>query len=120
MINPEDYSKIKDDNNGDYVTGKEISLIQACFDKEQKDKEDQRIIHIDNPDEVNRKRAKLIEIFSYFDPDDTGIICVSELRYIWKSLGINEKSHVDELINRAEIEGDGYMSYRDFVYNVIK
>ena len=120
MINPEDYEKIQGDNNGDYVTERDITLIQACFNKEQKDKEDQLLKHFDNPDEVNQRRAKIIEIFSYFDTDGSGIISVSELRYILKSLGINEKSHVDSLINRAEIEGNGYISYRDFAYNVIK
>ena len=35
-------------------------------------------------------------------------------------LQINEKSHVDALIERAEIEGNGYLNYRDFVYYIIK
>ena len=120
MINPEDYEKIQADNNGDYVTEREISMIHACFNKEQKDKEDELLKHFDNPDEVNQRRAKIIEIFSYFDPDGSGIINVSELRYILESLGIKEESHVETLINRAEIEGNGYISYRDFAYNVIK
>ena len=31
-----------------------------------------------------------------------------------------EKSHVDLLIDRAEIEGNGYINYRDFAYYIIK
>ena len=42
------------------------------------------------------------------------------MRYILELLGINEQSHVDTLINRAEIEGNGYINYRDFAYNIIK
>ena len=42
------------------------------------------------------------------------------MRYILDILGINEKSHVDNIIKRAEIEGNGYINYRAFAYNIIK
>ena len=122
MINPEDYPKIIPENVGNYVSEREISYVQSCFNKEQKDKEDNCIKNLSekNPDEINQKRKTIIEIFSYFDYDDSGIINVSDLRNILEILNINEKSHVDALINRAEIEGNGYINYRDFAYNIIK
>ena len=122
MINPEDYPKINPESVGKYVSEREISFVQSCFNKEQKDKEDNCIKNLSekNPDEINQKRKTIIEIFSYFDYDDSGIINVSDLRNILEILNINEKSHVDALINRAEIEGNGYINYRDFAYNIIK
>ena len=122
MKNPEDYPKIIPPTTDKYVSERELAFIQSCFDKEQKMREDQCIQPISNatPDEINQKRKQLIEIFSYFDKDQTGIINVSELRSVMELLQINEKSHVDVLIERAEIEGNGYLNYRDFVYYIIK
>ena len=122
MINPQDYPKVNPESVGKYVSEKEIAFIQSCYNKEQKDKEEKYIIPLSesNPDKINQTRKTIIEIFSYFDKDDSGIINVSDMRYILELLGINEQSHVDTLINRAEIEGNGYINYRDFAYNIIK
>ena len=125
MINPEDYPKINPENNtGKYVSEREMSFVQSCFNKEQKDKEDNCIKNLQpsNPDSINEKRKTIIQIFNYFDKDNSGIINVSDMRNILQILGVKEEgfSHVDLLINRAEIEGNGYISYRDFVYNIIK
>ena len=122
MKNPEDYPKIIPHTTDKYVSERELAFIQSCYDKEQKMREDQCIQPLLNatPDMINQKRKQLIEIFSYFDKDQTGIINVSELRKVMELLQINEKSHVDALIERAEIEGNGYLNYRDFVYYIIK
>ena len=122
MKNPDDYPKIVPPITDQYVSERELAFIQSCYDKEQKEKEEKCINGILNstPDIINQKRKELIEIFSYFDKDQTGIINVSEFRNVMKLLGVNEKSHVDTLITRAEIEGNGYMNYRDFVYYIIK
>ena len=77
-------------------------------------------INSNSSKEANQKRKELIEIFSYFDKDQTGIINVSELRNVMQILNQNDKSHVDTLLTRAEIEGNGYINYRDFVYYIIK
>jgi len=122
MQNPEDYEKINPPIKGKYVSEREISLVQSCFNMEQRDKEDKCIqnLQANNPDEINQKRKSIIDIFNYFDRDNSGIINVSDLRYILKILKIEEKSHVDLLIDRAEIEGNGYINYRDFAYHLIK
>ena len=122
MINPEDYPTIENAQEGKYVSQRELQYIQSCFDKEQKAKEEGNLnplLNV-NPDIINQKRKELIEIFSYFDTDNTGIINISDIRQVMNILGQNEKSHVDTLLNMAEIEGDGYMNYRDFVYYIIK
>ena len=122
MKNPEDYPKIIPPTTDKYVSERELAFIQSCYDKEQKMREDQCIQPLLNatPDIINQKRKQLIEIFSYFDKDQTGIINVPELRNVLELLQINEKSHVDTLIEKAEIEGNGYINYRDFVYYIIK
>ena len=122
MINPEDYPTIEKAQEGKYVSQRELQYIQSCFDKEQKAKEEGNLnplLNV-NPDIINQKRKELIEIFSYFDTDNTGIINISDIRQVMNILGQTEKSHVDTLLNMAEIEGDGYMNYRDFVYYIIK
>ena len=122
MINPEDYPIIENAQEGKYVSQRELQYIQSCFDKEQKAKEEGNLnplLNV-NPDIINQKRKELIEIFSYFDTDNTGIINISDIRQVMNILGQTEKSHVDTLLNMAEIEGDGYMNYRDFVYYIIK
>ena len=122
MQNPEDYEKINPPIKGKYVSEREISLVQSCFNMEQRDKEDKCIqnLQVNNPDEINQKRKSIIDIFNYFDRDNSGIINVSDLRYILKTLEIKKKSHIDLLIDRAEIEGNGYINYRDFAYHLIK
>ena len=123
MIKPEDYEKINPPSVGKYISEREISLVQSCYNKTQKDKEDNCIKSLSesNPDKINQKRKAIIEILRYFDKDDSGIINVSEMRSILETLGVEEeKSHIDNLINRAEIEGNGYINYRDFAYNIIK
>ena len=122
MINPEDYPTIENAQEGKYVSQRELQYIQSCFDKEQKAKEEGNLnplLNV-NPDIINQKRKELIEIFSYFDTDNTGIINISDIRQVMNILGQKEKSHVDTLLNMAEIEGDGYMNYSDFVYYIIK
>ena len=122
MKNAEDYPKIEPKTENKYVSEREIAYIQSCFDREQKEKEDGYISPMENttPDIINNKRRQLIEIFSYFDKDNTGIINVSDIRNVMELLNQNGKSHVDTLLERAEIEGNGYINYRDFVYYIIK
>ena len=122
MINPEYYPKINPQSVGKYVSERDISFAQSCFNKEQKDKEDRFIKNLseNNPDSINKKRKTIIEILSYFDADNTGIINVSELRNVLGILKIKDEPHVATLINRAEFEGNGYLNYRDFAYNIIK
>ena len=89
MKNPEDYPKINPPSTNKYVSEREIAFIQSCFDPEQKKKEEQYILPLKTtPDVINQKRKQLIEIFSYFDKDQTGLINVPELRNVMELLQV--------------------------------
>lgn len=59
---------------------------------------------------------ELIEAFKVFDRDGNGLISAAELRYVMINLG--EKltdDEVYEMIHEADIDGDGFINYDEFV-----
>ncbi len=63
---------------------------------------------------------ELIEAFKVFDRDSNGLISSQELKHVMTSLG--EKitdEEVDEMIREADIDGDGYINYEEFVRMII-
>eukprot|EP00475_Leptophrys_vorax_P020849 TRINITY_DN285_c0_g1_i2.p1 TRINITY_DN285_c0_g1~~TRINITY_DN285_c0_g1_i2.p1 ORF type:complete len:151 (-),score=58.84 TRINITY_DN285_c0_g1_i2:47-499(-) len=63
----------------------------------------------DNEDEIR-------EAFKVFDKDGNGYISAAELRHVMTNLG--EKltdEEVDEMIQEADIDGDGQINYDEFV-----
>ena len=59
---------------------------------------------------------ELVEAFKVFDRDGNGLISAAELRHIMTNLG--EKltdGEVDEMIREADVDGDGYIKYEEFV-----
>merc|ERR1719355_49743 len=59
---------------------------------------------------------ELIEAFKVFDRDGNGFISAAELRHVMTNLG--EKltdEDVDEMIREADVDGDGQVSYEEFV-----
>ena len=60
---------------------------------------------------------ELIEAFKVFDRDGNGLISASELKHvIEKSSGENlSDNEVNEMINEADIDGDGFINYDEFV-----
>ena len=56
------------------------------------------------------------EAFSVFDKEGNGFIRAAELRQIMTSLGEKlSDEEVDEIINEADLDGDGQVNYEDFV-----
>jgi hypothetical protein len=58
----------------------------------------------------------IIEVFKVFDNDGNGYITAAELRHVMTNL--EEKltdEEIDEMINEADIDGDGQISYNEFV-----
>ena len=56
------------------------------------------------------------EAFKVFDKDGNGFISAAELRHIMTNLG--EKltdEEVDEMIREADVDGDGQITYDEFV-----
>ncbi|KAJ1898142.1 hypothetical protein LPJ66_001750, partial [Kickxella alabastrina] len=59
---------------------------------------------------------ELKEAFRVFDKDGDSFISASELRHVMTSLG--EKlttEEVNEMINEADVDGDGQINYEEFV-----
>lgn len=56
------------------------------------------------------------EAFKVFDKDGNGFISAAELRHVMTNLGekLND-SEVEEMINEADVDGDGQINYEEFV-----
>uniref|UniRef100_A0A8C4T4Q6 EF-hand domain-containing protein n=1 Tax=Erpetoichthys calabaricus TaxID=27687 RepID=A0A8C4T4Q6_ERPCA len=52
-----------------------------------------------------------------FDKDGRGYISAAELRHIMTNLGekLTDEEEVDEMIQEVDIDGDGQVSYEEFV-----
>ncbi|KAJ4753494.1 Calmodulin [Rhynchospora pubera] len=56
------------------------------------------------------------EAFEVFDKDHNGLISPSELRHVMRNLGENlTDDEVAQMIREADIDGDGYVNYEEFV-----
>ena len=63
---------------------------------------------------------ELIDAFKVFDRDNNNLISPHELRHVMKCLG--EKiclEDVDDMIKEADIDGDGFINYEEFVRMII-
>ena len=59
---------------------------------------------------------ELIEAFKVFDRDGNGLISGNELQHVMTSLGENiSQDEVEEMIKEADLDGDGYINYEEFV-----
>lgn len=66
---------------------------------------------------VNDKdsRANINKIFALFDDERTGFISAKNLRRVAQELGENlSNEELDELIRRADVDGDGLVSEEEF------
>jgi len=67
------------------------------------------------------QEEELREAFRVFDKDGNGFISAAELRHVMTNLG--EKltdDEVDEMIQEADIDGDGQVNYQEFVTMMTK
>jgi Ca2+-binding EF-hand superfamily protein len=64
----------------------------------------------------NDTEEELIETFKFFDKDGNGLISAHELRFVMMTAGESLKEEeIDEMIREADIDGDGYVDYEEFV-----
>ena len=64
----------------------------------------------------NDSEEELIEAFKVFDRDGNGLISNVELQHVMASLGENvTMDEVDEMIKEADLDGDEYINYEEFV-----
>lgn len=63
---------------------------------------------------------ELIEAFKVFDRDGNGLISSAELKHVMCSLGEKiSDEEVDEMVKEADIDGDGFINYEEFVRMII-
>ena len=56
------------------------------------------------------------EAFRVFDKDGNGFISPAELRYVMTKMGQElTDEEVDQMIQEADLDGDGQVNYREFV-----
>tara|TARA_Y100000389_G_C17470312_1_gene529893 strand:- start:6585 stop:7052 length:468 start_codon:yes stop_codon:yes gene_type:complete len=54
--------------------------------------------------------------FNHFDLKKDGYLCANELRFAMNSLGVNmNKKEAEEMVTIADSDGDGLVSFEDFV-----
>ena len=104
-------SPSKDDNN--------LILNRAEEEKEKNNNIDSRNIEDKGNDEINDEVKELIECFETFDEDKDGFIPADELKHVMMNIGdIGERfteEEADEMIREADIDGDGFINYHEFV-----
>ena len=63
---------------------------------------------------------EIINAFKVFDKSGNGLISGADLRHIMTTLGDKlSEEEVDEIIREAEINGDGYILYEEFVRSIM-
>ena len=60
--------------------------------------------------------AEIINTFRIFDKENNGLISNEELFHIIRTFGetLTDKE-IEEIINEADVDGDGYINYEEFV-----
>ncbi|KAK3035893.1 hypothetical protein RJ639_033394 [Escallonia herrerae] len=123
------------DKDGDgSITTKELGTVMRSLGQNPTEVELQDMINevdadqngtIDFPEFLNLMSRKmkdtdseeeLREAFKVFDKDQNGSISAAELRHVMTNLG--EKltdEEVNEMIREADLDGDGQVSYEEFV-----
>ena len=64
--------------------------------------------------------AEIINTFRIFDKENNGLISNEELFHIIRTFGetLTDKE-IEEIINEADVDGDGYINYEEFVRMMI-
>merc|ERR1712192_268119 len=59
---------------------------------------------------------EIYDAFRVFDKDGNGFISPAELRYVMTKMGqVITDEEVDQMIQEADLDGDGQVNYREFV-----
>lgn len=116
----DNYLAIEPEKNG-FFTEANIKTIENSFKKYTVD--DEPNFPDDNPSDemqINAKRNEIIKAFSYFDKDKNGLINAAEFRELAIKYGGMSGEELDQLIERAEIDGNGFINYVELAYLFIK
>ncbi|KAK6127851.1 hypothetical protein DH2020_038420 [Rehmannia glutinosa] len=126
--------KLFDKDNDGSITSKELGTVLRSLGQNPTEAELQEMINeadadlngkIEFHEFLNLMAAQmkdpdseeaLREAFNLFDKDQNGLISAAELHQVMTNLG--EKvtdEEVDEMIREADLDGDGQVSYEEFV-----
>ena len=127
MENNEDYHNLGTSKK-EFLNEKDIKNIQGTLsyenknklDEENKNKLDEWIKPLKDEMEIYEKRKDVIESFKYFDKDNNGLINVTEFKKILSLLKINFNEKIEDILERASFEGNGFINYVEFVNFLFK
>ena len=123
------------DKNADgAITIKELGVVMRSLGQSPTEDELQEMINdvdtngngtIEFSEFINKMAGKMAyspseidtyEAFRVFDKDGNGFISPSELRYVMTKMGQElTDEEVDQMIQEADMDGDGQVNYREFV-----
>ena len=119
-----------DKDNDGFITIKELGTVMRSLGHNPTEMELQDMIKLYDKDESGtidfpefldlmttkmketELEEQLIETFKVFDRDGNGLLSGQELKYVGEVLTDTE---VDELIKQADVDGDGFINYQEFV-----
>ena len=92
--------EVDEDGSGEIEFPEFLSLMQK------------KLAQAESPDEMK-------EAFRIFDRDGSGTVTASELKYVMNNLGESvDEAMVEEMIREADADGDGELSFSDFLQYV--
>ena len=119
MDNETDYHKLNTSKK-EILNEKDIENIQGILSYDNKNKLDKMIKPLKDEMEIYEKRKDVIESFKYFDKDNNGLINVTEFKNIISLLKINNNEKIEDYLERASFEGNGFINYVEFVNFLFK
>lgn len=131
----QDEFNMYDKDNDGYITIKELGTVLRSLGEDPSDDELEKMVEEIDANDNNRIEFKeflimmakkmyiidsedeLIDAFKVFDSDGNGYITKGELQGVFTSLGgtILSVEELDELLTKADADGDGKMNYEEFV-----
>ena len=59
--------------------------------------------------------AELLEAFKVFDRDGNGLVSTTEVRFTLHSITHLSHDEIDDIITKADLDGDGHIKFEEFI-----